>query len=147
MSDNKKKRVLFICTHNSARSQMAEGLTNHFFGDKWEAFSAGTVATLVKPEAIKVLTDINIDISDARSKMSTDFRGEEFDLVVTVCDDAKENCPFFPGAKKYIHKSFTDPSNINESEDKRLEAFRKSRDEIKEWLDTIFNDSTLPEDV
>lgn len=139
---SEKKRVLFICTHNSARSQMAEGLTNHFFGDKWKAFSAGTEATFVKPEAIKVLNDINIDISGARSKLSTEFRGEEFNLVVTVCDNAKENCPFFPGAKKYIHKGFTDPSDVKGNEEKKIEAFRKSRDEIREWLDTILNDST-----
>ncbi|MEN8155022.1 MAG: arsenate reductase ArsC [Acidobacteriota bacterium] len=130
-----KKKILFICTHNSARSQIAEGLTNHFFGDRWEAFSAGTEATFVKPPAIKVLKELGIDISHHRSKLITEFRGEQFDLVVTVCDSAKENCPYFPGAKKYIHYSFKDPSDTKGSEEDVLRSFRDSREKIKKWLD------------
>lgn len=135
-----KKKILFICTHNSARSQMAEGLTNHFFGDKWEAFSAGTEATHVKPYAIKVLEETGIDISGHRSKLSTEFRNVIFNTVVTVCDNAKENCPYFPGAENYIHKSFGDPSDTEcpegtkGSKDEILRSFRNSRDEIKKWL-------------
>ncbi len=134
-----KKKILFICTHNSARSQMAEGLTNHFFGDRWEAFSAGTEKTIVKPMAIKALEKIGIEISHQRSKLATEFRGMEFDIVVTVCDSAKDNCPFFPGSKKYIHKSFKDPSNINESDEERMEAFCRTRDEIRDWLQDLLS--------
>lgn len=134
---SRRKRVLFICTHNSARSQLAEGLTNRFFGENWEAFSAGTEATAVKHEAIEVLLELGIDISSAVSKLSTEFIDKKFDLVITVCDDAKEKCPFFPGAKKYLHKSFKDPSDVKESREKRIDAFRNSRDEIKNWLNSI----------
>ncbi len=129
-----KKTILFICTHNSARSQMAEGLTNHFFKENWEAFSAGTEKTFVKPMAIKVLKEIGIDISGHRSKLSTDFRGKEFDIVVTVCDSAKENCPYFPGSASYVHKGFNDPSNSQGNDEEVLKAFRESRNEIHEWL-------------
>lgn len=133
-----KKKILFICTHNSARSQMAEGLANHFFGEKWEGFSAGTEKTIVKPMAVKALENIGIDISHHRSKLSTDFTGGEFDIVVTVCDSAKENCPFFPGAKEYIHKSFLDPSDTKGSDEEVLNAFIRSRDEIHMWLEELF---------
>jgi arsenate reductase len=116
---------------------MAEGLTNHFFGDKWEAFSAGTEATFVKPHAIKVLEEIGIDISAHRSKLSTEFKDINFDVIVTVCDNAKENCPYFPGAENYIHHSFNDPSDSKGSEEKILLSFKNSRNEIKKWLDKI----------
>ncbi|MEN8222181.1 MAG: arsenate reductase ArsC [Acidobacteriota bacterium] len=129
-----RKKILFICTHNSARSQMAEGLTNHFFNNEWEAFSAGTEKTFVKPMAAKALKDIGIDISHHRSKLSTEFAGFEFDIIVTVCDNAKDNCPFFPGAKKYVHKGFKDPSDTKGSDEAVLEAFSRSRDEIHNWL-------------
>ena len=94
-----KKKILFICTHNSARSQIAEGLMNHYFKDTWEAKSAGTVATFVKPFAIKALAEIDIDISQHTSKTIDTFQGDVFDVVVTVCNRAKETCPFFPGKK------------------------------------------------
>jgi len=129
-----KKKILFICTHNSARSQIAEGLTNHFFGDKWEGFSAGTEKTFVKPMAIKALKKIGIDISHHQSKLSTEFQGETFDMVVTVCDNAKETCPFFPGAKTRIHRSFIDPSDTKGSNEDVLEAFCRTREEIHKWL-------------
>lgn len=140
MIDSRKK-ILFICTHNSARSQMAEGMLNHYFGDQFEGFSAGIEKTLVRPEAIKVLAEIGIDISHHRSKMVFDFAGKTFDLVVTVCDKAKESCPFFPGAKEYIHKNFPDPSRAKGAEEDRLKVFRLVRDEIKEWMDENFSDT------
>lgn len=126
------KKILFICTHNSARSQMAEGLTNYFYSEDWQAFSAGTEKTKVKPEAITVLKEIGADTSLLYSKKLDKFTNQQFDVVVTVCDSAKESCPFFPG-KKVIHHSFADPSDVKQPETK-LEAFRKTRDEIKNWL-------------
>ena len=113
---------------------MAEGLVNNLFNDRFEAFSAGTEKTFVKPHAIEALKDINIDISDARSKLTTEFRSTEFDIVVTVCDNARETCPFFPGTKELVHKSFRDPSEIQGNEKEKLEAFLSSRDEILFWL-------------
>ena len=128
-----RKKILFICTHNSARSQLAEGLVNHFFRDTWEAESAGTVATVVKPFAIKAMAEIGVDISHHTSKTIDVFQGQVFDVVVTVCDNAKETCPFFPG-RKVIHHSFRDPSNVEGTDEEKLKAFCQTRDEIKEWL-------------
>ena len=135
-----RKKILFICTHNSARSQIAEALVNNIYGDRFEAFSAGTEKTFVKPLAIEALKDINIDISDSRSKRTTEFRDTEFDIVVTVCDSARESCPYFPGTKEMIHKSFRDPSDENGSDEEKLEAFKRSRDEIKAWLDIFLSE-------
>jgi len=132
-----KKTILFICTHNSARSQMAEALTNHFWKENAQADSAGTEPGKVNPYAIKVLKEMNIDISQAESKSAETFLGRSFDLVVTVCDSAKENCPFFPGAKEYLHQGFPDPSQAKGSEVEITETFRKSRDEIFNWLKTL----------
>lgn len=129
-----KHTILFICTHNSARSQLAEGLVNHYFGDTWEAKSAGTEQTIVKPFAIKAMAEAGIDISHHTSKTIDAFKGQQFDVVVTVCDSAKETCPFFPG-KKVVHHSFVDPSNVEGSDDEKLAAFCTTRDEIKGWLD------------
>jgi len=126
------KKILFICTHNSARSQIAEGLTNYFYSENWQAFSAGTQKTRVKQEATQVLKEIGIDMSHHYSKTVEEIGDQQFDIVVTVCDSAKESCPFFPG-KKVLHKSFADPSDVKEPE-ARLNAFRKTRDEIKKWL-------------
>jgi len=137
-----KKKILFICTHNSARSHMAEGLLNHFYGDRFEAYSAGTEKTRVRPEAITVMSDIGIDISHHHSKTTADFRGKTFDMVVTVCDLAKESCPFFPGAKDYVHKNFLDPTGILGSEEERLVVFGQVRDEIKKWIIVNLVDKT-----
>ena len=126
------KKILFICTHNSARSQIAEGLTNHFYSENWYAYSAGTQKTRIKPAAKTVLEELGIDVSKQYSKTIAEFANQQFDVVVTVCDSAQENCPFFPG-KKVIHKSFADPSNITQPP-ARLNAFRKTRDQIKKWL-------------
>ena len=128
------QRILFICTHNSARSQMAEAILKEKYGDRFEVVSAGTKPTRVNPFAIKVLQELNIDISKVQSKHVNEFIVQEFDLVVTVCDSAKENCPFFPGAKQYDHRNFVDPSKSDGSDEEILNAFRKSRDEIKKFI-------------
>jgi len=137
MASNKKK-VLFICTHNSARSQIAEGLLRSLYGDRYEAYSAGTTPSRIVPHAIKVMSEIGIDISAHRSKSVDEFRDVEFDYVVTVCDNAKETCPFFPGAKNYVHKCFTDPSGLWGTDDEVLSGFRQIRDEVSGWIRETF---------
>ena len=129
-----KKRVLFICTHNSARSQMAEGLLRHMAGDRFEAFSAGTEATFVRPLAIAAMRELGIDISTHQSKTIDALAGQTFDVVITVCDSAKEACPFFPGGAERLHWSFDDPSTATGSEAERLQVFRRVRDEIAERI-------------
>ena len=133
-----KVKVLFLCTHNSARSQIAEGLLNALYGDKFEAASAGTRPSHVNPFAVKALAEIGIDISLHTSKHVKEFIGKPVDIVVTVCDNAKEECPIFPGAKTQIHHSFKDPSLETGNDEVRLNAFRKTRDEIKNWLEKDF---------
>jgi arsenate reductase (thioredoxin) len=125
-----KTRVLFLCTHNSARSQMAEGLLRHLAGDRFEVMSAGTEATLVKPEAMRAMAELGVDISGQESKTLERYLGEPFDYVVTVCDAANEACPVFPGAKSRLHWSFRDPSEATGDEEERLGVFREVRDEI-----------------
>ena len=124
---NEKKRVLILCTGNSARSQMAEGLLRHDAGDKFEVESAGVVSSFVRPQAIEAMKEIGIDISGHRSKSVDEFEGESFDYVVTVCDNAKENCPFFPASSKLIHWSFDDPAEAEGSEEEKLAVFRSVR--------------------
>lgn len=133
-----KEKVLFICTHNSCRSQMTEGLLRDLYGDIYEVYSAGLEVTEVNPYAIRVMKELGIDISNHRSKSIEEFKGMVFDYVVTVCDSAKERCPFFPG-KRIIHKSFEDPADFIGEEDEKLKIFRKVRDEIKEWIIDTFN--------
>ena len=133
-----KTRVLFICTHNSARSQMAEGLMNALYGDRFQAFSAGAEATAVRPAAIKVMAEIGIDISSHRSKSIDEFTGQRFDHVVMVCDNAARDCPFFPGGRDYIHHAFEDPAACTGTEEEILACFRRSRDEIRAWIEEIF---------
>ncbi len=144
-----KKKVLFLCTHNSARSQMAEGLLNHYYGDLYEAKSAGVEVSHVNPFAIEVLKEIGIDISHHYSKHANQFIGERFDYIITVCDHAREHCPYFPGGKRYIHRSFKDPSTVQGTEEEKREAFRKTRDEIKKWIDENFgkNEEIEPEKI
>jgi arsenate reductase len=130
-----KKRVLILCTGNSARSQMAEGLLRHGGSDKFEAFSAGTNPGHVRPEAIEAMREIGIDISGHRSKSVDEFVGQDFDYVITVCDNAAENCPVFPGKTTRIHQSFEDPPPPSVGDDEsRMAIFRRVRDEIREWL-------------
>ncbi|MEI7904511.1 MAG: arsenate reductase ArsC [Candidatus Firestonebacteria bacterium] len=133
-----KKTVLILCTHNSARSQLAEGLLNVFHGTKFTAFSAGTKPSRVNPFAVKALAEIGIDISAHTSKHVKDFVGKPLDIVITVCDNAKEECPYFPGVKTVIHHSFKDPSAETGNDAAKLAVFRKTRDEIKEWLEKDF---------
>ena len=130
-----RARVLFLCTHNSARSQMAEGLLRHLAGDRFEAHSAGTEATLVRPLAIRVMDEVGVDISGQESKTLERYLDEPFDYVITVCDDANEACPFFPGAKSRLHWSFQDPARAEGSEEERLATFRGVRDEIREHIE------------
>ena len=126
-----RARVLFHCTHNSARSQMAEGLLRHLAGDRFEAHSAGTEATHVRPLAIRAMEEVGVDISGQESKTLERYLGEPFDYVVTVCDAANEACPVFPGAKSRLHWSFRDPSLATGDEEERLAVFREVRDEIR----------------
>jgi len=134
-----KKKVLFLCTHNSARSQMAEGILRSLYGDKYEVFSAGSVPGRLNPNAIEVMKEIGIDISSHYSKSIMDFFEEDFDYVVTVCSGSGENCPFFPGGKKQIHKDFEDPSSFSGSQEEVRKKFREIRDQIKKWIEEIFN--------
>ncbi len=129
-------RVLFLCTHNSARSQMAEGMLRAWGGDRFEVFSAGTEASVVRPLAIRAMAEIGIDISGHRSKGLSEFAGQAFDYAVTVCDDAREACPFFPGAARQLHWSFEDPSAATGSDDDRLAVFRRVRDQIADRIRT-----------
>jgi len=124
-------RVLFLCTHNSARSQMAEGLLRHLTGDRFEAASAGTEATSVRPEAVAVMAELGVDISKQESKTLERYVSQPFDFVVTVCDDANEACPFFPGAKNRLHWSLPDPSKATGGEQERLAVFRQVCDDIR----------------
>ena len=137
MTSSKKQRVLFICTHNSARSQMAEGLLRNRFGDFYDVSSAGTHPTSLKPYAVHVLKEIGIDISWQQSKNLNDFLDEKFDIIITVCESARESCPFFPG-EQILHQGFQDPSVVQGTEEKKLAAFRKSRDKIDDWIKTYF---------
>ena len=129
-----KKRVLILCTANSARSQMAEALLRVDHADRFEVESAGTKATLVRPEAIAVMKEIGIDISFHRSKIVDEFADQSFDYVLTVCDNAKESCPIFPGHGNRLHHSFDDPAAVQGSEEERLASFRKVRDQIRDYL-------------
>ncbi|MFA4861267.1 arsenate reductase ArsC [Methanoregula sp.] len=133
-----KKNILFICTYNSSRSQMAEGYMKAKYGDRYEAFSAGTEVTRVHPMAIAVMNEIGIDISGHRSKLIDEFFGQEIGTVVTVCDSAHGACPFFPGAGEVIHQSFLDPSAFTGSDEEIRAGFRKVRDEIIRWIDVKF---------
>lgn len=130
-----KKRVLILCTGNSARSQMAEGLLRQDGGEAFEVESAGVKPGSVRPEAIQVMREIGIDISGHRSKSVDEFIGRDFDYVITVCDNARETCPVFPGKTQRIHQSFEDPPPVGtKSEDETVRIFRRVRDEIREWM-------------
>jgi arsenate reductase (thioredoxin) len=127
-----KPRVLFLCTANSCRSQMAEGWLRHLGAEWFEAASAGARATQVNPDAIRVMQEAGIDISAQRSKDASEFRGQTFTYVVRVCDRAKETCPIFPGAIKYLDWGLDDPALAKGTDDQRLAVFRRVRDEIKQ---------------
>lgn len=125
-----KSIVLFLCTGNSARSQMAEGILRHEAGDRFEVYSAGTNPSFVQPDAIAVMQEIDIDISHHISKLVDEFIGREFDFIITVCSKAREKCPVFPGAPEHIAWDFTDPVE-EEDPERRLRLFRTVRDEIR----------------
>ena len=134
-----RKRVLILCTGNSARSQMAEGLLRHLAGDRFEVASAGVAPTQVRPEAIAVMRELGIDISHHCSKSVDEFLGQDFDYVITVCDNANEQCPIFPSNTKRIHWSFEDPAAAAGDEQARLAVFRRVRDEIFDRLHLFAN--------
>jgi len=125
-----RERVLFLCTHNSARSQMAEGMLKAWAGDRFEVASAGVEATELRPLAIRAMAELGIDISSHTSKRLDGFVAQRFDYAITVCDEAREACPFFPGAGTTVHWRFDDPSAATGSEEQRLAVFRRVRDEI-----------------
>lgn len=129
-----KKRVLFLCTHNSARSQMAEGLFRSMAGEQFEVYSAGTERTRVQPLAIEAMRESGIDITSHWSKTLGELTGEQFDYVITVCDRANESCPIFPGTTERIHWSFDDPTAVTGTEEQRLRAFGTVRDAIQQRL-------------
>ena len=130
-----KRRVLFICTHNSARSQIAEGLLRHLGNERFEVFSAGTEATYVRPMAIQAMAELGIDISHQQSKTLDRYLGEPLDDVITVCDTAAEACPVFPGATRRRHWSFEDPSKATGSETEQLKVYRQVRDKIRSRIE------------
>jgi arsenate reductase (thioredoxin) len=137
-----RKRVLILCTGNSARSQMAEGLLRHLAGDKFEVFSAGTRPSHLRPEAVQVMRELGIDISGHRSKSVNEFAGQAFNFVITVCDDAKESCPVFPATTERIHWSIEDPAAVVNSEEHRLAAFRRARNELQQRLHKFLQGQT-----
>lgn len=133
------KKVLFLCTGNSARSQMAEGFLKYMAGDRFEVYSAGVKPTAVNPLAIKVMAEIGIDISKHRSKSVMEFIDQSFDYVITVCDNAQKTCPVFPGEHEKIHWDLEDPAAAEGSEEKKIVVFRKIRDEIKKNILAFIN--------
>ncbi|MDA0379487.1 MAG: arsenate reductase ArsC [Bacteroidetes bacterium] len=133
------RSILFLCTHNSARSQLAEALMRHEFGDRFEVRSAGTEATRVKPEVPVVLAEIGVSADGLSSKSLDQLEDASADIVVTVCDDARENCPWHPGREQTIHHAFRDPSAETSSPQARLQAFREARDVIHAWIRDTFS--------
>jgi len=133
-----KEKVLIICNHNSARSQIAEGLLKSLYGEHYDIYSAGSEPTTVNLYAIKVLAENGVDISKNRSKSLKEFEGLEFDYVVTVCGGDSQACPFFIGGKTYLHEPFEDPAEVVGTDNEKTDAFRRTRDEIKGWIDKTF---------
>ena len=127
--------MLFLCTHNSARSQMAEGLVRHLAGDRFEVMSAGTEATHVRPLAVRAMDEVGIDISGQESKTLDRYLGEPFDYVITVCEEANEACPFFPGAAERLHWSLPDSAAAQGTEEQRLEVFQSVRDLLRDYIE------------
>jgi len=134
-----KERVLILCTGNSARSQMAEGLLREMAGDRFDVESAGVAPSAVRKEAIEAMIEAGIDISGQHSKSVDEFTGQQFDYIITVCDNARENCPIFPGNAERIHWSFDDPAAVQGDDQTRLAAFRRVRYEIRDRLDEFIS--------
>ena len=135
----KKIRVLFLCTGNSCRSQMAEGFLRHLAGDRFEVYSAGVNPTQVNPLSVKVMSEVRIDISQQKSKSVKEFLGQQFDYVITVCDNAKQACPVFPGKCEMIHWNLEDPAEAKGSSEERVKVFRETRDKIKKNILELLN--------
>ena len=138
MTPSGKKRVLFICTHNAARSQMAEAFLRDLRGDAYELFSAGTESGTLNPLVVKAMAEIGIDISGHRSKRISELGNLEFDLVVTLCDQAKGFCPMLPGEHETQHRGFDDPSGLAGTEEEIMTQVRRIRDEIRKWIEAEF---------
>jgi arsenate reductase len=138
-----RKRVLFVCMHNSARSQMAEGFLRALYGDRYEAHSAGVEVSGVNPHAVRAMAEAGIDILGHRSKSINEYRGTKFDVVVTVCDQARDTCPFFPSSGERIHAGFEDPAMAGGTEEEVMAAFRRARDGIREWVVREFGPARL----
>lgn len=134
-----EKSVLFICTHNAVRSQMAEALLNNIYGDRYTAFSAGSDPTQMDPLVTSVMSEIGIDVSNHRSKGLAFFKDSKLDYIVTVCDQAHESCPYFPGGNLHLHRSFPDPSKFDGKHEDRVKEYRCIRDEIKKWIEEEFS--------
>ena len=133
-----KISVLFVCTHNSARSQMAEGLLRDRYGDRYDVYSAGTERTHVRPLATSVMEEVNVDLSDHHSKTIDDLGDRTSDVVVTVCDAAREACPYLPAEEENLHRSFEDPSSAQGTDEERRAVFRRVRDALADWIDETF---------
>jgi len=133
-----RKRVLFVCTHNSCRSQMGEGFLRHLSGERFEVFSAGTCPSRVHPMAIEVMAERGIDLQDQRSKSVDAFLGADCDTIVTTCDDAKEGCPVFPGQGERLHRGLEDPARAGGPREEKLKVFRRVRDELEERIRSHF---------
>ncbi|MGI9148622.1 MAG: arsenate reductase ArsC [Chloroflexota bacterium] len=144
-SSGAKRRVLFLCTHNSARSQMAEGLLRHFGGSRFEVFSAGSEATTVRPLALRAVHELGIDISAHQSKTLERYLDEPFDTVISVCDQANETCPVSFGARERLHWSFPDPSKAMGTEDEQLTVYRAVRDSIRERIEDELLSTAAPQ--
>ena len=134
MAKERRKSVIFLCTGNSARSQMAEGLMQHLRGNEFEVFSAGSEPKGIHPLTIEVMKGIGIDISHQRSKHLDEYLNKNFDYIITLCDHAAKTCPLFPGSGERIHQGFPDPVSVKGTEEERLEIFRRVRDELKEFI-------------
>jgi arsenate reductase len=133
-----KRTILFICQSNSSRSQMAEAFVNNQLKDRYEAFSAGTQPTKLDPLAVKAMKEVQIDISKQKAKGVETYYGKEFDYVVTLCDEAEEECSFFIKGRDYVHKSFAEPSQAKVPDDKLFAEYRRSRDDIRAWMNKTF---------
>jgi arsenate reductase len=137
-NENSKKNILFICVHNSARSQMAEGLFRHYYGEECNVYSAGADPRGIHHMSIQIMAEIGIDLSKHRSKSLKEFEGNEMDYVVTVCGEGQVACPFFVGGNEYVHQSFDDPSTFEGTEEEKMQQFRVVRDELKKWLEQFY---------
>ena len=133
-----RRRVLFICTHNSARSQMAEGWLRHIAGERIDVHSAGTEATQVRPLAVRAMAEVGLDISQQESKTLERYLSQPWDYVITVCDEANEACPTFPGGRERLHWSFPDPSKATGTEEQQLAVYRQVGDAIRKRIDEFF---------